>query len=309
DSAGAAACAYFGASVCAARIYKEIAAHGAAGPLDLRLRVRSADADLCGPGRADEHAVYNECNDEHDGFAHRNLPRGEAHPIRSTLLPARVMSRTRKYNRWLWPQKPPLLAAAPAQEPRGYCPVSKLHCAPPPAFCMISFGSIVHRSLETLSMLEPAAPSEGMPPAPIVPPTSFASPPLSVRLRAPKLSSQLREVMSTLLTRQMTESASTEIFLLGVKPKLVLPRKRRAMTRLSNARTAGECCAITAAKAKALGPLAVPGAANAVLCTTMSAKAGIKAGMISFFISAASIPLCAGRSRACGARSMRLLMA
>jgi hypothetical protein len=29
----------------------------------------------------------------------------------------------------------------------------------------------------------------------------------------------------------------------------VLPRKRRAMTRLSKARTAGECCAITAAKA------------------------------------------------------------
>ena len=42
----------------------------------------------------------------------------------------------------------------------SYCPVSKLHCAPPPAFCMISFGSIVHRNLEMLSMLEPAAPSE-----------------------------------------------------------------------------------------------------------------------------------------------------
>ena len=130
-------------------------------------------------------------------------------------------------------------------------------------------------------MLEPAAPSEGMPAAAIVAPTSLASRPVSVRLRAPKLSSQLRDVMSTLLTRQMTDSASTEIFVLGVKPNLVLPRKSRAMTRLSNARTAGECCAITAAKAKALGPPAVPGAANAVLCTTVSAKAGIKAGMIS----------------------------
>jgi hypothetical protein len=54
---------------------------------------------------------------------------------------------------------------------------------------------------------------------------------------------------------------------------------------LSKARTAGECCAITAAKAKALGPVAVPGAANAVLCTIVSANAGI----ISFFIGAASV--------------------
>src|SRR5262249_22122693 len=154
---------------------------------------------------------------------------------------------------------------------------------------MISFGSIVHRSLEMLSMLEPAAPSEGMPAAAAVAPISLASRPVSVRLRAPKLSSQLREVMSTLLTRQVTESASTEIFVLGVKPKLVLPRKSRAMTRLSDARTAGECGAITAAKAKALGPLALPGAADAVVCTTVSAKAGTKEGMISVFISAASV--------------------
>src|SRR5262249_30648400 len=63
--------------------------------------------------------------------------------------------------------------AAPTEKPRSYCPVSKLHCAPPPAFCMTSFGSIVHRSLETLSMLEPAAPSEGMPAAAIVAPTSL----------------------------------------------------------------------------------------------------------------------------------------
>src|SRR5262252_9205368 len=170
-----------------------------------------------------------------------------------------------------------------------HCPVSKLHCAPPPAFCMISFGSIVHRSLETLSMLEPAAPSEGMPAAAMVAPTSLASRPVNVRLRAPKVSSQLREVISTLLTRQTTASASTEIFVLGVKPNLVLPRNRRAMTRLSNARTAGECGAITAAKAKPLGPLALPGAADAVLCMTVSAKAGIKAGIMRFFIGAASV--------------------
>src|SRR5262245_9009996 len=59
-----------------------------------------------------------------------------------------------------------------------YCPVSKLHCAPPPACCMISLGSIVQRNLEMLSMLEPAAPSEGMPAAAIVAPTSLASRPV-----------------------------------------------------------------------------------------------------------------------------------
>src|SRR5262245_21985027 len=170
---------------------------------------------------------------------------------------------------------------------------------------MISFGSIVQRSLEILSMLEPAAPSEGMPAAAIVAPTSLASRPVSVRLRAPKLSSQLRDVISTLLTRQITDCASTEIFVLGVKPNLVLPRNRRAMTRLSNARTAGECCAITAAKAKPLGPLALPGAADAVLCMTVSAKAGIKAGIMRFFIGAASVrnplrcAICAYGTRLC----------
>jgi hypothetical protein len=45
---------------------------------------------------------------------------------------------------------------------RTYCPVSNLHCAPPPAFCMISLGPIVQCKLETLSMLEPAAPCEGL---------------------------------------------------------------------------------------------------------------------------------------------------
>src|SRR5262249_27917995 len=37
--------------------------------------------------------------------------------------------------------------AAPTEKPRSYCPISKLHCAPPPAFCMISLGSIVQRKL------------------------------------------------------------------------------------------------------------------------------------------------------------------
>src|SRR5262245_3101160 len=166
-----------------------------------------------------------------------------------------------------------------------YCPASKVQVAPPPAFCMISFGSIVHRNLEMASMLEPAAPSAGTPAVAMVAPTSLASRPVSVRLRDPKLSSQLREVMSTLLTRQTTESASTEIFLLGIKPNDVLPRNRRAMTRLSKARTDGECCATTAANAKAVGPAVVPGEAKAGFCTTVSANTEI----ISFFICAASV--------------------
>jgi hypothetical protein len=41
---------------------------------------------------------------------------------------------------------------------RSYCPVSKLHSAPSPAFCMISFGSIEQCNLEMVSMLDPATP-------------------------------------------------------------------------------------------------------------------------------------------------------
>jgi len=74
--------------------------------------------------------------------------------------------------------------------------------------------------------------------------------------------------------------------------------------RFSKARNAGECCAITAANAKALGPVAVPVATKAVFCMTVRTDAG----MISFFICAVSDrnPSSAGQSRAYGARSMRL---
>jgi hypothetical protein len=49
---------------------------------------------------------------------------------------------------------------------------------------MISFGSIVHRNSETLSVLEPAAPWEG------APGSSLASRSGSVRFRDPKLRSR-----------------------------------------------------------------------------------------------------------------------
>jgi hypothetical protein len=49
---------------------------------------------------------------------------------------------------------------------------------------MISFGSIVHRNSETLSVLEPAAPWEG------APGSSLASLSGSVRFRDPKLRSR-----------------------------------------------------------------------------------------------------------------------
>src|SRR5262249_60637330 len=101
---------------------------------------------------------------------------------------------------------------------------------------MISFGSIVQRSLETLSMLEPAAPSAGMPAAAIVAPTSLGSRPGSVRLRAPKFSSQLRRGISTLLTRRATESGSAGIFGIGGKPSLGCARDRAWEDRLANGR-------------------------------------------------------------------------
>jgi hypothetical protein len=63
------------------------------------------------------------------------------------------------------------------------------------------------------------------------------------------------------------------------------------MTRLSRARMAGECCAITAANAKAAGPVAVPGAAEAVVCRMVKVIAAI----INFFIAEASMGIfCAG---------------
>jgi len=94
----------------------------------------------------------------------------------------------------------------------------------------------------------------------------------------------------------VAESASTGIFVLEVKPNLVSPRNRRAVTGFSKARNAGECCAITAANAKALGPVAVPVATKAVFCMTVRTDAG----MISFFICAVSDrnPSSAGQSRA-----------
>ena len=64
----------------------------------------------------------------------------------------------------------------------------------------------------------------------------------------------------------------TEIFVLGVKPKFVLPPKSRAIILLSKARTNGKCWAITAANARAVGPVAVTGAATAACCCPTIAK-------------------------------------
>src|ERR1700751_901909 len=44
-----------------------------------------------------------------------------------------------------------------------YFPASNEHSAPPPALSLMTCGSSVQLSLETLSKIEPAAPSEGMP--------------------------------------------------------------------------------------------------------------------------------------------------
>src|SRR5262249_14148856 len=153
---------------------------------------------------------------------------------------------------------------------------------PPPARRMI-FGSIVPQ-LEMLSVLEPAASWEGTPATAVVAPSSLASRPVSVRFREPKLRSQPRDVMSTLLTRQTTESASTEIFVLGVKPNEVLLPNRRAMTACRK-RALPANVGLSPRPRPRLGPASVTGKANAVCCTTIKANAGI----VSFFICAASL--------------------
>src|SRR5689334_7866193 len=92
-------------------------------------------------------------------------------------------------------------------------PVSNEQLTPPPAFCFISAGSSVQLSFERLSVTDPAAPSDGTPAMASVAKTSLARRPLMVCLAPLKVSSQEREVMSTLLTRQTILSAVTEIFL------------------------------------------------------------------------------------------------
>jgi hypothetical protein len=47
--------------------------------------------------------------------------------------------------------------------PSPYCPVSNVQSAPPPAFCLMTVGSIVHSSFVMLSIIDPAAPSEATP--------------------------------------------------------------------------------------------------------------------------------------------------
>jgi len=131
---------------------------------------------------------------------------------------------------------------------------------------MISFGSIVQTNFEMLSTIEPAAPSDEAPAIIPVALTSLASRPVKARLPALKVNSQVRRVISMLPVRQTTESTVTEMFVLGVKPKFVRPLNSRAITLLSKGRNRGECCAITAANAKAADPVAVTGAASAICC-------------------------------------------
>jgi hypothetical protein len=86
---------------------------------------------------------------------------------------------------------------------------------------MISFGSIVHSNFEMLSTIDPAAPSDAAAVRPVAL-TSFASRPVRMRLRIPKVRSQVRAVMSTLLVLQTTESAVTENLHVGRKAEIGL---------------------------------------------------------------------------------------
>src|SRR5262245_25754195 len=96
----------------------------------------------------------------------------------------------------------------------AYFPVSNVQLAPEPSFCLIAFGSIVQLSLERLSKFDPAAPSGGTPASASVAKISLAVEPFSVLTFLPKVSSQERRVMSTLLVRQTIRSAVTRIGLL-----------------------------------------------------------------------------------------------
>src|SRR5207253_3432567 len=99
--------------------------------------------------------------------------------------------------------------------PRHDAPGSNVQSAPPPAFCAIACGSMVQTRCDRLSSTEPAAPSGGTPASAIVASSSCALCPVRSTDVAPKVSLHERAVMSTLLARQTTASALTEILLPG----------------------------------------------------------------------------------------------
>lgn len=88
-----------------------------------------------------------------DGKGRTTAPRreeyGRARPAGSTASLAMT--------RW-HPSNPPV-----------YCPVSNVQSAPPPAFWVMTIGSIVHSSFMMLAVIVPAAPSEATPASARVP--------------------------------------------------------------------------------------------------------------------------------------------
>ena len=90
-------------------------------------------------------------------------------------------------------------------------PGSNVQSAPLPSFRLIALGSIVQLSLARLSKFYPAAPSGGTPASASVAKISLAVEPFTVFTFLPKVTSQLRTVMSTLPVRQTIRSAVTTI--------------------------------------------------------------------------------------------------
>src|SRR5262252_480442 len=133
--------------------------------------------------------------------------------------------------------------------------VSNVQVAPPPAFSVMTLGSIAHSRFLMLAVIEPAAPSDMTPASARVAKTSLASRPVRVRLWLLKMRSQLRAVMLTSLILHTIESAATAILFPRemIRP---LPSNRRDIARLSNGPSRDPWEATTAANASADGPLA-----------------------------------------------------
>src|SRR3569623_3709869 len=84
----------------------------------------------------------------------------------------------------------------------AYFTASKVQLAPLPSFRLMALGSMVQLSFARLSKVDPAAPSGGTPASASVANISLAVEPFTVLTFLPKVTSQLRAVMSALPVRQ-----------------------------------------------------------------------------------------------------------
>src|SRR5579859_6380075 len=145
------------------------------------------------------------------GATHRNVPGDPQSFLERHIIHSLFFSRIPAFS-IAWCSITYLLAASNVLIRYYHCPGLNVQFAPPPSFCSISCGSMAQARCEKLVKIVPAAPSEATPAADAVALSSLAWRPFKVIFCVPKVTSQERSPISTLLIRQTTASAFTEIF-------------------------------------------------------------------------------------------------